>query len=367
LILAVRGVHASFAVAGFASAAYLAGAAASRPGHGRWVDRAGLRFPLLVASGVNALLLVTVAAAAWQNADAWVMIVLSAGVGVTLPALSASLRAMWPRLAPAHSEQAYALDTLSYELSLIASPTLVGVIAVAATPAIALVVIAALGMSGTGVVAAAGVVDDRRHAANRDHAAPRGISRAVLLLITISLFVGSAEGSMTVLAPGIASAHHDHAAAGLLLSSFSAGSLLGALAYSALSDRGTLSERLIASTAGLTVGLVLLALLGDGVAGFAVCAALVGFALSPTLTIGFVAIRHAAPPGALTEAFTWASFAAAAGAAASQALVGILITGPGAAIALWVPAGIAAAALAAAVLTGRVQTLDAPQLDNAND
>lgn len=54
-----------------------------------------------------------------------------------------------------------------------------------------------------------------------------------------------------------------------------------------------------------------------------------------------------------------ASFAATAGAAASQALVGILITGPGATAALWLPAGIAATAVAAAVLTGHAQTLDA--------
>jgi hypothetical protein len=108
----------------------------------------------------------------------------------------------------------------------------------------------------------------------------------------------------------------------------------------------------------LTVALVLLAVFGATLVGFALCAALVGLVLSPTLTTGFVAIRHVASAGSLTEAFTWASFAAAAGAAASQALAGILITGPGARTALWAVPPIAAAALAAAVLSGRAGQLD---------
>jgi hypothetical protein len=278
------------------------------------------------------------------------LIVLSGLVGVTLPALSATLRALWPRLAPGAGDRAYALDTLSYEMSLIASPALVGAVAVAGSPSLALLVIAVLGITGTGVVATAPAARARAHTAGSVDRIGRGVTHAVLLLIAVSLFVGAAEGAMTVLAPAVASAQRDHAAGGLLLSCLAGGSLVGALAYGSFGDRGTLAQRLVAATAGLTLAFLLLALFGSTLVGFAVCAALVGLVLSPTLTIGFVAIRHTAPFGSLTETFTWASFAATAGAAASQALAGLTVAGPGAETALWIPMAFAAGALAAATV-----------------
>jgi hypothetical protein len=306
---------------------------------------------LLSGSTLNSLTLVLVAVAAWRDASAPVLLALSALAGVTLPALSATMRALWPRLAPGAGEHAYALDTLSYELSLIAAPALVaGLVAVASAP-LALVVIAALGFAGTAVVATAPVAGDLDRERDGNGRAPRALTRAVRSLIAMSLFVGAAEGSMTVLAPGVASAHHDHAISGLLLSILASGSLIGALAYGPASSRGTLPRRLLAGTGGLTVACVLLALLGSTLPGFAVAAALVGLMLSPTLTAGFVAVRRAAPAGALTEAFTWASLAAAGGAAISQALTGVLIAGPGADAALWVAPATAAAALGAAALS----------------
>ena len=351
LILAVRGTHGSFAAAGAASAAYLVAAAACRPLHGRWVDRAGSRIPLLGGSALNSLTLVIVAAAAWREAAGWMLIALSALAGVTLPALSATMRALWPRLAPDAGEHAYALDTLSYELSLIASPALVGGLAVAASPPLALIVISALGLIGTSVVATAPVAGALDRERTGDGGGSSGLTDAVRSLIALSFFVGAAEGSMTVLAPGVASAHHDHAVSGLLLSILSVGSLLGVLAYGSVSDRGTLPRRLIAGTGGLTIACVLLATFGSTLAGFAETAVLVGLMLSPTLTAGFVAIRLAAAAGALTEAFTWASFAAAGGAAASQALAGALIAGPGVDTALWLAPVAAFAGLGGAIFS----------------
>jgi MFS family permease len=345
----VRSTHGSFAAAGAASAAYLAAAAAARPLHGRWVDRAGTRVPLLAGSAMNALSLVLVAVAAWRGAPAWVLVALSALAGVTLPALSAAMRALWPRLAPDAGEHAYALDTLSYELSLIAAPALVGGLAVAASAPLALIAISALGFAGTAVVATAPVAAALDREPGEDGRAPRGLTAAVRPLIAMSFCIGAAEGSMTVLAPGVAAAHHDHALSGLLLSALSAGSLVGALAYGSVSHVGTLPRRLIAGTGGLTVACLLLAGFGTTLAGFAVTAALVGLVLSPTLTAGFVAVRHAAAAGALTEAFTWASLAAASGAAICQALAGVLVAGDGARTALWLAPVAAGAGLVAAI------------------
>lgn len=356
LVLALREAHGSFAVAGLASAAYLVGGAATRPLHGRWVDRAGPRVSLLRASAANALLLGVVAILAWRHAASWVLLVSAAGVGLTLPALSAAMRAMWPRLAPDDTEAALALDTFSYELSLIASPALVGLVAVVASPSLSLIIVAALGLTGTTVVALSASDSHADPVTGRDH--PRRLlNTGIVLLIAVSLFVGATEGSLTVLAPGVASLHRDHTASGLLLSAFSLGSLLGAVAYGLTGGRGRLSHRLVAGTLALLISFALLGWVGVSITGFAVTAALAGVTLSPTLTVGFVALRSVAPPGTLTEAFTWASFAAASGAAGSQALSGILLTGPGAAAALWLPTATAAAALIAAVTLARSGSL----------
>jgi len=350
LILTVRATHGSFAVAGAASAAYLAAAAACRPLHGRWVDRAGSRTPLLAGSAMNSLTLAAIAYAGWRDAAAWALVALSALAGATLPALSATMRALWPRLAPAAGEHAYALDTLSYELSLIGAPALVGGVAALASAPLALLVISVLGFAGTSVVAltpvAADVVPEPRQPGRR----ARALTAAVRPLIALSFCIGAAEGSLTVLAPGVAAARHDHAFGGLLLSILSVGSLVGALAYGSTSGVGTLRRRLIAGTAGLTVACLLLATFGATLAGFAVTVALVGLVLSPTLTAGFVAIRRAAAAGALTEAFTWASLAAASGAASSQALAGVLVAGDGVRTALWLAPVAAGAGFLAATL-----------------
>jgi MFS family permease len=349
LILAVRAAGGSFAAAGAASAAYLAAAAACRPLHGRWVDRAGSRTPLLAGSAINSLTLGLIAFVAWQGAAAWTLVALSALAGVTLPALSATMRALWPQLAPDAGEHAYALDTLSYELSLIGAPALVGGLATLASPSLALLVISALGFAGTSVVAltpAGGGAPPRRGHSLRPH----GLGAAVGTLIALSFCVGATEGSLTVLAPGVAAARHDRAFSGLLLSMLSIGSLAGALAYGRVSTSGTLRQRLFAGSAGLTFTCLLLAAFGATLAGFAATAVIVGLMLSPTLTAGFVAIRHAAAAGALTETFTWASLAAAGGAAVSQALAGALVAGDGARTALWIAPVAAGAGLLAATL-----------------
>jgi hypothetical protein len=141
------------------------------------------------------------------------------GVGLTLPALSAAMRAMWPRLAPSDTESALALDTFSYELSLIASPALVGLVAVAASPSLSLLIIATLGLAGTTVVALS-APDSHTDPVTGRGQPRRLLTTGIVLLIAVSLFVGATEGSLTVLAPAVASLHRDHAASGLLLSSF---------------------------------------------------------------------------------------------------------------------------------------------------
>lgn len=353
IVLAVRGAAGSYAVAGTAGAAYLLAAAISRPAHGRLVDKAGARRGLLVASLANSLALAGLAVAVWAHGGDGLLLAAAAAIGLTLPALSAALRALWPRVIAGLSDEAYAFDTLLYEASLIISPACVGLIATLASASAALVVLACAGTLGTAIVATAPAArTSRTVTANQDDG--RLFSRLVLAVIMVTLFSGFAEGSMTVIVPAFSSHHHQSAAAGPLLSALSCGCLIGSLGYGLLARRGGWPGRLVICACALTLTSAGLADLSHGIIVFGVLLTTTGITLAPTLTTGFVAIQQVSPPASLAEAFTWASFCASAGAAGAQALAGNLIAHLGVTIAMWLPAAAAATTAVTAVLTRRL-------------
>ena len=353
IVLGVRDVTGSYAEAGTAAAAYLIAAAVSRPLHGRLVDRVGAGRGLVAASLANSLALTGLAAAVWGRSGVAVLLAAATAIGLTLPALSAALRALWPQVIGEPSDNAYAFDTLLYELSLIISPAVVGLIATLVSAPLALVILACTGTAGTLIVAATPAARARTAApgAMRQHWL---MSRLVTAVIIVALLVGFAEGAMTVIVPAFASEHHQPAASGLLLSALSAGSLIGALGYGLLARRTAWEARLVICASALTLTSAGLGIPGCGVIVFGVLLALVGISLAPALTTGFVAIQQTAPPAALAEAFTWASFCASVGAGAAQALAGNLIARLGLTAAIWLPAAAAAAAVTAALLTRRL-------------
>jgi MFS family permease len=353
IVLAVRGAAGSYAVAGTAGAAYLLAAAVSRPAHGRLVDKTGARRGLLAASLANSLALAGLAVAVWAHGGDGLLLAASAAIGLTLPALSAALRALWPRVIAGLQDEAYAFDTLLYEASLIISPACVGLIAALASAPAALLVLACTGTLGTAIVSTAPAARTPRPVT----AGPgdgRLVSRLVLAVITVTLFSGFAEGSMTVIVPAFSSHHHQAAAAGPLLSVLSCGCLIGSLGYGVLARRGSWPGRLVTCAGALTITSAALAVFSHGIIAFGVLLAATGITLAPTLTTGLVAIQQVAPAASLAEAFTWASFCASAGAAGAQALAGNLITHLGITIAMWLPAAAAATTVATAILTCRL-------------
>jgi hypothetical protein len=367
VLFAVRHAGGSYGAAGVATALYLAASAPTRPLHGRWVDRSGPGRALLLPSAVNSLALLGLAAASAARAGVPVLDGLAALTGITLPALSAALRATWPRVAAGMADGAYAFDTFLYELSLIASPALVGLTAALVSPAAALAGLAVTGSAGTLAVCRAAPPHIQGNASADEHrAAARALRSPVLAgLVAAALFVGLAEGSLTVLVPAVASASGHAPLGGVLLSALALGSLLGALAYGGALTGLRWPARLVLSSAALAAACVALATVPVGLVGFGALLALVGVGLSPTLTTGFAALQTEAPPRALTEAFTWSSFCAAGGAAAGQALAGQLVSGPGVSAALWEPAAAAAVALSIAVALrghgrGRTRRADRP-------
>lgn len=348
LVLMARHATGSFAAAGAVSAAFYLSAAIMRPVQGRWMDRRGHRQVLSITAAANTVLLAAAAAIA-GDVPAWLLIVVTASAGASMPATSSALRALWPTILAADvRDTAYALDSLLYELAIVIGPALVGVISTTGQPAWAVTAVAGTGLVGTlNVALVPGGHDRRQH--NSTTAPHRGVLDARFrTLVAVAFLVGAAEGPLTVAITAAAVRDHVSAASGLLVSALATGSVLGMLLYGMRTWTSAPPTRLVGYTIALTAGLLVLtaATATTAAAAVALAAILVGLALGPTITTIALFVNIAAHPGRLAEAFAWTSFATPCGAAAAQALSGILVTGPGPAFGIL--AGAVGAALAAA-------------------
>src|SRR5579864_1185979 len=141
----------SFATAGLAVGAFTLSSAATTPLQGRLVDRVGgppvlAAFALAQAAGMIALVV-----AAQLRAASALLIVLSGVAGSMTPPLSASVRALWPRVArsTATLAAAYQLDATSQEVIWTCGPLLVAAAVAAGSPAAAVLLSGAITVVGT--------------------------------------------------------------------------------------------------------------------------------------------------------------------------------------------------------------------------
>jgi predicted MFS family arabinose efflux permease len=331
-----------------------------RPVQGRLIDRVGQHRTLLVAATLNTLALIGLVVGAELQVGRIGMVLLAAAGGLSLPALSACLRVLWRTLTPDGDERttAFALDSLLYETALIGSPLLVGLLVYAASPAAALLVLAALSLAGTLAVATSAPA---RAATGERHATPgaRALNAGLVALVGLAVSVGIVQGSLALLVPAFATRHGTPAASGPLLAALSIGSIAGGLLYGARSWRSAAPRRLLVLLAWLSAGLAALAA-ADAWLAFAPLLALAGLALGPTITTIFLVADRIAAVHAMTESFAWLSFATPAGAAAGNALAGVLVARAGLHPAIWLPA--AAAALSTGLALAAHRRLSAPGL-----
>lgn len=327
LVLLTRHATGSFAIAGGVSATFYLCSAAIRPVQGRWMDRVGHRRVLTIAAVLNWLLLSATAAAAAERRG-WLLVLAAAPAGASMPAVSATLRALWPSVAPDHRDTAYALDSLLYELAIVIGPVLVGLVSTALFPSLAVTLLATLGLIGTlGVARASGSRAPGQRHESRKRTSP--LTTGVRKLLIIAFCVGLAEGPLTVSLTAAATRDGLAAASGPLISALAVGSVLGALFYGARSWKMQPPARLAAYTTMLMATLLALSVATSSVAALAPAAMVVGLALAPAITSIAICVNANAPPQAMAEAFAWISFATPCGAAAAQALAGTLAAGPG--------------------------------------
>ncbi|HEX5193754.1 MAG TPA: MFS transporter [Solirubrobacteraceae bacterium] len=352
ILLLLRTSTHSFSVAGVAVGAFAVSEAAIAPVIGSLIDRIGMTAILVPSAVGQATLLVALVLASDGHAPDVVLVLLSAGAGACMPPVSACVRMLWPLITPDRQtrDSAYALDATAQEIVWTTGPLIVGVLAGAVSPRVAVLAAAGVSVAGTSLFVSAPATRLRSSGqAAGDRRLQLLFSPALQILLTIDVLIGLCLGATEVGLPALALDEGSRGAAGLLLSMWSIGSMIGGVVYGARNWNAP-SERklfvLLLATAATTAPLIAA---WDLPSAF-VLALLAGICGAPMFASVYSLLGDHAPPTATAAAFTWNTAALVAGVAGGSAAAGLLVTalGPKAAFVLSCVCALLAAALAGA-------------------
>lgn len=350
ILLLVQWATGSYGWGGAASAASAVAQALLGPWTGRLADRHGQARVLVPQALAHAVLLGALLVLAQHRAEPLLLVAVGCLAGATVPQVGSMVRARWASLLPPRRVgTAFALESVTDELTFTLAPILLLAVATAHSPVWALALALVLVVAGT--LSFAGV----RHGAPAPvpaAARPAGAvlsRRGVPVLAGAFLAVGSVFGSLQVGITALTAELGSPGSAGTIYGAFSAGSLVGGLVYGGLKAGARLPSRLA----------LLLCLLSAAGAGPALAgsfgpmygaAALAGLVIAPCIITGYTLLDALVPAGVKTEAYAWLNGAIALGIALGAALSGQLVDRLGAAPAFLVPpAAVALAALGVAL------------------
>jgi MFS family permease len=324
LLLFVRHASGSFVTAGAVSAAFAVAVAVTAPLLGRLVDVRGQTPVLIATSLVHPLALAGVVLGAGAHLPAPAVLAAAAVAGVSLPPLSACMRALWPSLLPDadQRETAFGVEAIVIEVCELGGPLLVGGLIAVASPRVA--VLASGLLTGGGALlfalAPASRTSSRGGVQTRRWRGPLTQPGVRWLLAVIALSTAGLA-AFEVAVAGFATGHGGAASTGTLLALWFAGSLAGGWIYGARRWGGPLPWQLVGLLAAVAVG-GLLPLLASSTWTMGVLLLLSGLAIAPAIAVQLAVMSEVAPERSRTEAFTWASTANFLGIAAGSASAG---------------------------------------------
>ncbi|GGS34616.1 MFS transporter [Streptomyces griseoviridis] len=360
IVLFVRAEGGSYSLAGALAAVYGVANAVGQPVLGRLVDLYGqprVQLPAAVLSGV------AMAVFAWAGTGpVAVAYAAVAGAGLFTPPLEGGLRALWPSVLRKEGQvhTAYAMDAVAQEVMFTAGPLLVTLCVSLWSAQAALLVLNVAGVLGALSVVLSPPSRAWRSAPREAHWLGALRSPGLLALLGAFLFVGVALGSITVAAVPYADAHGGDAVYGWLMAALGLGALVGGAGYGARQWTGDPARRLRLLVALLAVCYLPLTLM-PGTAGMVLLAALAGVFLAPAIACAFVLVDRHAPPGTVTEAFSWLVTTITVGASVGTGLTGPVVEAGGALWGFAVPGAAGTVSLLVLTATGRVLAAPAGQ------
>lgn len=361
LVLLVSDATGSYGLAGSVSAAYVVANAGLAIVHGRLVDRLGQARVLPLAIGIFAA---TLAACVWSVEADWpraATYLLAAVSGASLPQVGACVRARWSHVLrePAQVQTAYALESVVDESVFILGPIAVTMLATWWDPVAGLAAAVLAGVAGTLALSAQRATEPPSHPRTRlaDASAPATDPMPwplVAALTCVCLCLGGVFGATEVATVAFADERDAEQYAGPLLALWALGSLLSGVLTGLVRWQRPPGTRVRWGI--LTLGLAMAPLMVVSSMWLLGLVLFVGgFAISPTLISTMALTERTVPRGRLTEGMAVLHTGMAAGIAPGAALAGVLVdaSGPAAAYAVPVAAGLLGAVVAFATLRDR--------------
>lgn len=365
LVVAERG---SVTLGGLNSAAAGLGTAFAGPLLGAAVDRFGQRRVLVPVGLLNAALLGSFPLVVGSSAADTGVLALSVLIGATAPQVAPLSRTrlvaiIRRRIAPAKQEKTLS-GTMAYESAadetvFIVGPFLVGLLASAIAPWVAIagaatltfVFVTAFALHPTGKVEPGSQHTDEPQAAARELASAKLLT-VVVGTLGVGLFFGATLTSLT----GFLAADGDGDRAGLLYGVMGIGSAVLALGSAALPQRFTLTARWLVFGSLLLAAAIGFACARDET-GLVVALAVLGLGIGPTLVTLYSLAAQLSPAGRSATTMTMLGSAVVVGQALASAVIGAVVDQLG------VEAGLAAPAIAAALVVAAAiaHTASAPQ------
>jgi hypothetical protein len=240
-----------------------------------------------------------------------------------------ALRRLWAGLRRGRAWRGapgFAIDSVALEALFTAGPLIAAAIIAVASPLTALVVSAACSLTGTLAFIAQRPSRTWRPEPSAGEQGRLGAlsSSGVRTLAFAALPVGFCFGAVEIALPGFAQSHGQRELAGVLLATWSVGSLLGGLLYGAITWRRPLDSVYVALAALLPLGF-LPALLAPSILAMSFLIMSAGVLIAPQAAACNQLIGDVAPAGALTEAYAWPVTATLIGFAPGTAIGGALL------------------------------------------
>jgi MFS family permease len=355
LVLHTQQMTGSYARGGLASGAYAIALGLSNPLLARVVDRRGQTLVLRAGAPFAAAAIVALAVLP-DGAPLGAILAAAACAGMCQPPVGACMRALWPVLVdgPDRRHAAYALEGAVLEIVYICGPVaIVAGIGSWSTTA-ALVACAIFLLVGDLVFSFHPVSRAWQPHPERVRdltGALRG--SGVRVLVAVFALCGLAVGAVEVVVPAALDATGNRELTGLLLGVWGVGSMLAGLAIGHAGVAADPPRRLAFMLVAWGAAHALIGASGEP-AALAVLLLVAGATIAPTFVCANGMLDDLAPPGTLTEAFTWTSTGIAVGIAAGSALAGALVEvgSPAVAMAVLGAGGVLAAVLVRAASAG---------------
>jgi MFS family permease len=316
-----------YGAAGLIGAAFTVGASLGAPVMGRFVDRRGLR-PMLILTTIAEVVFWTTA----QAAPYWLLL-LTATVGgfLSLPAFSVARQSIAALTPEAQRLPAFALDSMTTELSFMAGPAMGVLIATAAGPRVAMAAIGAgLLLAGIGLYVLNPPVraKDEAPVAAGDRV-PRSswLKPRLVAVLTVSMAATLVLSGTDVAVVAVLRNAGELSWTGLVLSLWAVYSLLGGFLYGTI-KRGLAPVLLLAPMAVLTIPV------GLGGGHWWLLAILLlpaGALCAPTITASADAVSRLTPSSARGEAMGLHNSALTVGVATGSPVAGLVMD-------MWSPA-----------------------------